>query len=285
MPVHLAPALRVLREEINERWPHRDKASDGWIGDASHRLRKSDHNPDGDDHSVNAADFDIDGIDPLLVVQQCIAHPSTRYVIYNRTIWSSTRGFRPARYMGFNPHNKHLHVSVSHSRALEDSLRPWGIAAATVLKLGDRILRTGCRGSDVRELQTLANRVGARLTADGVFGPKTTAWVRSLQKSHKLEIDGIVGPTTLATLRTATRPPVPQPGRAPGSRTIRAGSSGEDVAFIKRFVGARRCGPASTEFDARTESGVRWYQGMRGLTADGIVGRLTWAEIGVRVTY
>ncbi|SCF18247.1 Peptidoglycan-binding (PGRP) domain of peptidoglycan hydrolases-containing protein [Micromonospora viridifaciens] len=285
MPVHLAPTLRVLREEINARWPHRDKASDGWIGDAAHQARKSDHNPDGDDRSVNAADFDIDGIDPLLVVRQCIAHPSTQYVIYNRTIWSRTRSFRPARYTGSNPHTKHLHVSVSHSRVLEDSLRPWGIATATVSKLGDRILRTGCRGSDVRELQTLANRVGARLATDGVFGPKTTTWIRSFQKSHKLEVDGIVGPKTIAALRMATRPPAPQPGRAPGSRTIRTGSKGEDVAFVKRFIGARRCGPASIEFDARTESGVRWYQGMRGLTADGIIGRLTWAEMGVRVTY
>ncbi|MFG3698644.1 peptidoglycan-binding protein [Micromonospora sp. NPDC047620] len=286
MGVHLAPTLRVLREEINTRWPHRDKASDGWIGDAAHQARKSDHNPDADDRSVNAADFDIDGIDPLLVVRHCIEHPSTQYVIYNRLIWSRTRDFRPARYTGSNPHTKHLHVSVSHARALEDSLRPWGVATARVAKLGDRILRAGCKGSDVRELQTLANRLGARLTADGVFGPKTTAWVRTFQKSKKLTVDAVVGPKTLTALRTATRPPAPQPaGRGPGSRTVRVGSTGEDVAYVKRFVGARRCGPPGTRFDAKTEAGVRWYQRMRGLTDDGIVGRLTWAEMGVRVTY
>ncbi|SCG55155.1 Peptidoglycan-binding (PGRP) domain of peptidoglycan hydrolases-containing protein [Micromonospora echinaurantiaca] len=287
MGVHLAPTLRVLREEINTRWPHRDKASDGWIGDAAHQARKSDHNPDGDDRSVNAADFDIDGIDPLLVVRQCIAHPSTQYVIFNRTIWSRTRGFRAARYTGSNPHTKHLHVSVSHSRALEDSLRPWGIATARVSKLGDRTLKAGCKGSDVRELQTLANRLGAGLAADGVFGPRTTAWVRSFQKSRKLAVDAVVGPKTLAALRAATKPPPPKPGpgRAPGSRTIRAGSTGEDVAYVKRFIGTRRCGPPGDRFDTTTESGVRWYQQMRGLTADGIVGRLTWAEMGVRVTY
>ncbi|MFG3604615.1 peptidoglycan-binding domain-containing protein [Micromonospora chersina] len=29
----------------------------------------------------------------------------------------------------------------------------------------------------------------------------------------------------------------------------------------------------------------RWYQRMRGLTDDGVVGRTTWTRMGVRVTY
>jgi len=283
--VHLAPTLQVLRKEINTRWPHRDHTSDGWIGDAAHQTRRSDHNPDGDDASVNAIDVDVDGIDPLLVVRQCIAHPSCQYVIYNRVIWSRTRGFSAARYTGANPHDKHLHVSVSHQRALEDSQRPWGITTARENRLGDRVLRNGCRGSDVRELQTLANRLGAALAVDGAFGPRTTAWVRVFQKAQKLTVDGLVGSATLAALRKATAPPPPQPGRAPGSRTVRRGSTGDDVAFVKRFIGARRCGPPGTDFDELTVAGVRWYQGMRGLTADGVVGRLTWAQMGVRVTY
>lgn len=285
MSVHLAPALRVLREEINTRWPHRDRSSDGWIGDADHQARRSDHNPDGDDRSVNAIDVDVDGIDPLLVVRHCIGHPSCQYVIYNRVIWSRTRGFTAARYSGANPHNKHLHVSVSHQRSLEDSQRPWGIAASPATRLGDRVLRDRCRGSDVRELQTLANRLGARLTVDGDFGPRTAAWVRAFQKSRALAADAVVGPATLAALRQATKPPAPPTGQVPGCRTVRRGSSGADVAFVKRFVGARRCGPPGTEFDELTEAGVRWYQRMRGLTDDGVVGRLTWTQMGVRVTY
>ncbi|GAA2705164.1 peptidoglycan-binding protein [Micromonospora olivasterospora] len=285
MTAHLAPVLRVLREEINARWPHRDRGSDGWIGDAAHQARQSDHNPDRDDSSVNALDVDVDGIDPLLVVRQCIAHPSTQYVIHNRVIWSRSRGFAAARYTGSNPHTKHLHVSVSHQRVLEDSTRSWGIATSTARRLGDRVLRLECRGGDVRELQTLANRLGARLVVDGVFGPRTNAWVRSFQKAHALELDGIVGPATLAALRKATTPPKPQAGRAPGSRTLRRGSTGEDVAFVKRFIGARRCGPAGPDFDERTDAAVRWYQRMRGIADDGVVGRITWGQMGIRVTY
>ncbi|MFG3601338.1 peptidoglycan-binding domain-containing protein [Micromonospora chersina] len=287
MSAHLAPALRVLRDEINTRWPHRDHSSDGWIGDAAHQARRSDHNPDGDDASVNAIDVDVDGIDPLLVVRHAITHPSCQYVIWNRTIWSRTRGFAAARYTGSNPHQKHLHVSVSHQRSLEDSLRAWGIATAAATRLGDRVLKNGCRGSDVRELQTLADRLNARLTVDGAFGPRTAAWVRAFQQARKLTVDGIVGPATLAALRQATAPPQPQPqpGRAPGCRTLKRGSTGEDVAFVKRFIGTRRCGPAGVDFDAATEAGVRWYQRMRGLDDDGVVGRLTWGQMGVRITY
>jgi hypothetical protein len=34
-----------LRDQIDRRWPNRDKRSDGWIGDSDHAARKSDHNP------------------------------------------------------------------------------------------------------------------------------------------------------------------------------------------------------------------------------------------------
>ena len=34
-----------LRDQIDRRWPNRHKRSDGWIGDAAHAARKSDHNP------------------------------------------------------------------------------------------------------------------------------------------------------------------------------------------------------------------------------------------------
>ncbi|MEU1607060.1 peptidoglycan-binding protein [Micromonospora matsumotoense] len=283
--VHLAPTLRVLRDEIDARWPRRDRRSDGWLGDASHQARRSDHNPDSDDRSVNAVDVDVDGIDPLLVVRQAVAHPATQYVIYNRTIWSRTRGFRAARYTGSNPHDKHIHVSVGHQRALEDSRRPWGVAAATAVRLGDRVLRTGSRGGDVRELQTLVNGLGARLAVDGVFGPATTAWIRTFQSARKLTVDGVVGPRTVAALRHQVPPAPAQSARTAGSRTVRVGSSGGDVAFVQRFIGASRCGPATGQFSAGTEAGVRWYQGMRGLAVDGVVGTATWAAMGVRVTY
>ncbi|MGC5022509.1 peptidoglycan-binding domain-containing protein [Micromonospora sp. DT47] len=45
------------------------------------------------------------------------------------------------------------------------------------------------------------------------------------------------------------------------------------------------CGPASGRWGATTEAGVRWYQDMRGLAVDGVVGRATWAAMGGRATF
>lgn len=42
----LCPAGVTFRDQLNKRFPKRDKRSDGWIGDAAHSKRFSYHNPD-----------------------------------------------------------------------------------------------------------------------------------------------------------------------------------------------------------------------------------------------
>lgn len=75
---------------------------------------------------------------------------------------------------------------------------------------GDRTIRQGARGRDVRVLQ---RRVGAAV--DGRFGPATAAALRIWQRKHGLEADGIAGP---ATWRAILAPePAPQPTPEPKS--------------------------------------------------------------------
>lgn len=125
----LAPCLRNLFGEIDAVWPGRDRRTDGWIGDAAHQARQSDHNPDSRG-IVHAIDIDKDGINPLYVVEQCISeNRPTEYVIWDRQIWSRSRDFRPRAYTGSNPHTDHIHVSIRYGTHWESADWHWGIAS------------------------------------------------------------------------------------------------------------------------------------------------------------
>jgi len=130
MSYYLAPSLDALRDEINARWPDRDKKSDGWIGDIGHQGTKSDHNPNSRG-SVDAIDIDEDGIDLAAVFAAVKKHPSSRYWIYERKLYHRLRGWKAENYTGSNPHDKHAHLSIDQDRDAEQDRRPWGIAKAT----------------------------------------------------------------------------------------------------------------------------------------------------------
>ena len=69
--------------------------------------------------------------------------------------------------------------------------------------LGDRILRNGSEGADVKELQSLLIQLDYDLGkwgADGDFGDATEMAVRLLQKKAKIAVDGEVGPDTIKAL-------------------------------------------------------------------------------------
>lgn len=66
-----------------------------------------------------------------------------------------------------------------------------------------RLLKKGCEGSDVKELQKeLKNKsydIG-KTGVDGKFGNKTKSAVEKFQKANKLKVDGIVGKDTAHAL-------------------------------------------------------------------------------------
>src|SRR4051812_11896826 len=64
-------------------------------------------------------------------------------------------------------------------------------AGAATLHLGDRALRQGARGHDVRVLQDLLTRRGFATTVDGGFGPGTRAAVMRFQRAAGLPAGGV----------------------------------------------------------------------------------------------
>lgn len=56
------------------------------------------------------------------------------------------------------------------------------------------------KGDNVKQLQEHLNKSGAKLEADGKFGPETQKAVRKFQRKHNLTVDGKVGPETMGAL-------------------------------------------------------------------------------------
>ena len=231
----LVASLAQLREEFNALAPARDKASDGWIGDARHAATASDHNPDESGRpevrdadsvdEVHAIDVDRDlrvsGLDMARVVAFVLARCRSgaekrlRYVIYNRVIWSASWGWQARTYSGSNPHTAHAHFSASYGSAHEADRRPWGLAqllqvrkpapapsGVPAVKLGSRTLRDttpDMRGTDVAYVQRWIGQARAG-APDGVFGARTAEGVRWYQRMRGLAADGIVGTKTWAAM-------------------------------------------------------------------------------------
>ena len=65
-------------------------------------------------------------------------------------------------------------------------------AADARAKLGDRTLRKGSHGRDVRALQRALTRLGQSTAVDGSFGPATRRSVRRYERAEALRRDGVV---------------------------------------------------------------------------------------------
>jgi hypothetical protein len=64
--------------------------------------------------------------------------------------------------------------------------------ASAEADFGDRPLRIGHRGQDVRVLQSMLSRLGQPTTVDGAFGRGTRRSVRRYERAEELRVDGRV---------------------------------------------------------------------------------------------
>ena len=131
-------------------------------------------------------------------------------------------------------------------------------------------LRNGSQGNFVYLLQYMLSQNGFSLTVDGSFGPNTLNAVTAFQTANGLTADGIVGANTWRTLLVL--PPRP---------TIREGDRGTYVRYLQEKLTAKLypLGNIDGIFGSATRGAVFAFQTENGLTADGIVGPITWQAV------
>lgn len=119
MAWRLARSLEDLRAQADAFAPHRNKASDGTIGNAEHAARASRHNPNAAG-VVTAFDLTHDpagGMDTYayaraLVENRDLIPNDLDYLISNRQVASRERDWTWRTYTGPDPHTNHAHFGV-----------------------------------------------------------------------------------------------------------------------------------------------------------------------------
>lgn len=174
-----------LRQQINDTWPVRDRASDGWIGDASHQAVASDHNPcwtcTGDRNGVVRAidvDSDLSVGDkdaPDRLANQLIKaaragkdNGRLSYVIWDHKIASGTysSAFWTWRtYTGSDPHTNHIHVSFKPKGDFSGGSFPLPIFTQEERRRARKRLRRAIRNiaARIRELRVRREQKRKRL--------------------------------------------------------------------------------------------------------------------------
>ncbi|HEY2802557.1 MAG TPA: peptidoglycan-binding protein, partial [Actinomycetota bacterium] len=135
-----------------------------------------------------------------------------------------------------------------------------------------RIIRSGSRGEDVRDIQHRLLALGASIGAEeleGRFGEATEAAVKAFQQRRGLLVDGRVGTETWTDLLEA--------GYRLGDRTLYLRDRpyrGDDVRALQRRLNALGFDAGREDGILGTQTGVaiRDFQRNVGHDVDGIVG-------------
>jgi hypothetical protein len=115
---------------------------------------------------------------------------------------------------------------------------PVASAEAKSQPFGERSLRPGMRGHDVRVLQDFLTRVGVSTPVDGQYGPHTARRVKSWERHSARPVNGRVNRPDARVLRAQVEsgktvlasPPVSAPASAPAGPTAVIGADGKATA-------------------------------------------------------
>lgn len=164
---------------------------------------------------------------------------------------------------------------------------PTVVTAAATTASDHPLLRQGSTGAAVRQWQTVVSSVLGRngVAVDGVFGPKTTAATRTVQKKFGLAADGIVGRRTWGATKVVHTPvdPTRIDGPVASVGHLERGDRGAKVAHWQRLLDTD---PRSTfatvadgVFGRATLASTKAFQRRYGLAPDGVVGPNTRAAM------
>lgn len=118
------PAAKAALRQATSLRPQRLKASDGLLPSLAHQKMdkkagiKSDHDTG---LAVDVTHDPKNGINCRDAYNQLKTDPRVKYLIFHGRIWTPERGDHP--YVGPNPHNHHLHISIKPNMANNTS--PW----------------------------------------------------------------------------------------------------------------------------------------------------------------
>jgi peptidoglycan hydrolase-like protein with peptidoglycan-binding domain len=138
--------------------------------------------------------------------------------------------------------------------------------------MAEPLLKKGSTGEAVRQLQRALKDLGYDPgELDGQFGSETESAVKAFQGDRQLTVDGIVGEITWLNIDEADM----------SNPTLKKGSTGNPVRRAQKrlTLASYDTGGVDGIFGAKTESGVKTFQGDQSLAVDGIVGPATWAKI------
>lgn len=165
-----------------------------------------------------------------------------------------------------------------------------GAMHASAFAAGYATLKLGDTGSEVKSMQAALVTLGYLSgNADGNFGPKTQAAVKSFQRKNKLTSDGKAGNLTLTALYNlasgggttpeagGTDSGTGSTGTTPVGGKLVYGNTGSEVKALQTALTnlGYNTGGTDGKFGKGTQNAVKAFQKANKLTADGIAGAKT----------